>query len=130
MRTKVSILFYAKRAKASVNCLIPINTRITINWDLDNLKSKILYVEKNLIKKDILVNFQTFKNALTVIKERERIWVPILQEHSRIIKKLVGQEYASGTLERYATSLKHIAKFLEWKNKVWYIERNKIDHAL
>ncbi len=31
MKTKVSILFYAKRAKASVNGLIPIYTRITIN---------------------------------------------------------------------------------------------------
>ena len=31
MKTKVSILFYAKRAKASVNGLVPIYTRITIN---------------------------------------------------------------------------------------------------
>ncbi|WP_395061926.1 phage integrase SAM-like domain and Arm DNA-binding domain-containing protein, partial [Flavobacterium sp.] len=31
MKTKVSILFYAKRAKASVNGSVPIYTRITIN---------------------------------------------------------------------------------------------------
>lgn len=31
MKTKVSILFYAKRAKASVNGLAPIYTRITVN---------------------------------------------------------------------------------------------------
>ncbi len=31
MKTKVSILFYAKRAKASVNGTVPIYTRITIN---------------------------------------------------------------------------------------------------
>jgi site-specific recombinase XerD len=31
MKTKVSILFYAKKAKAAVNGLIPIYTRITIN---------------------------------------------------------------------------------------------------
>ena len=31
MKTKVSILFYAKRAKAIVNGLVPIYTRITIN---------------------------------------------------------------------------------------------------
>ena len=31
MKTKVSILFYAKRAKASVNGLVPIYTRITVN---------------------------------------------------------------------------------------------------
>ena len=31
MKTKVSILFYAKRAKASTNGLVPIYTRITVN---------------------------------------------------------------------------------------------------
>jgi hypothetical protein len=31
MKTKVSILFYAKRAKARVNGLVPIYTRITVN---------------------------------------------------------------------------------------------------
>ena len=31
MKTKVSILFYAKKAKAAANGLVPIYTRITIN---------------------------------------------------------------------------------------------------
>ena len=31
MKTKVSILFYAKKAKTSVNGLVPIYTRITID---------------------------------------------------------------------------------------------------
>lgn len=31
MKTKVSILFYAKRAKANANGLVPIYTRITID---------------------------------------------------------------------------------------------------
>ena len=31
MKTKVSILFYAKKAKTNVNGLVPIYTRITIN---------------------------------------------------------------------------------------------------
>lgn len=39
MKTKVSILFYAKRAKASVNGLIPIYTRITINGKRIELSS-------------------------------------------------------------------------------------------
>jgi site-specific recombinase XerD len=39
MKTKVSILFYAKRAKASVNGLVPIYTRITINGKRIELSS-------------------------------------------------------------------------------------------
>ncbi len=39
MKTKVSILFYAKRAKASVNGLVPIYIRITINGKRIELSS-------------------------------------------------------------------------------------------
>ena len=101
----------------------------SINGHLDNLKSKILNVEKNLIKKDIPVNFETFKNELTGKKERERMLVPIFQEHNRKIKELVGQEYAAGTLERYETSLRHTKEFLIWKYNVSDINIEKIDHS-
>jgi hypothetical protein len=101
----------------------------SINGHLDNLKSKILNVEKNLIKKDIPVNFESFKNELTGKKERERMLIPIFQEHNRKIKELVGQEYAPGTLERYETSLKHTKNFLLWKYNLTDINIDKIDHA-
>ena len=101
----------------------------SINGHLDNLKSKILNVEKNLIKKDILVNFESFKNELTGKKERERMLIPIFQEHNRKIKELIGQEYAPGTLERYETSLKHTKNFLLWKYNLTDINIDKIDHA-
>ena len=84
----------------------------SLNGHLDQLKSKILNIEKNLIKKDIPITFETFKNELTGKKERERMLVPIFQEHNRKIKELVGQQYAAGTLERYETSLKHTKDFL------------------
>jgi hypothetical protein len=101
----------------------------SINGHLDNLKSKILNVEKNLIKKDIPVNFETFKNELSGKKERERMLVPIFQEHNRKIKELVGQEYAPGTLERYETSLKHTKDFIFWKYNITDINIEKIDHS-
>jgi len=101
----------------------------SINGHLDNLKSKILNLEKNLIKKDIPVNFESFKNELSGKKERERMLIPIFQEHNRKIKELVGQEYAPGTLERYETSLKHTINFLLWKYNLTDINIEKIDHA-
>ena len=101
----------------------------SINGHLDNLKSKILNVEKSLIKKDIPVNFESFKNELSGKKERERMLIPIFQEHNRKIKELVGQVYAPGTLERYETSLKHTKNFLLWKYNLTDINIDKIDHA-
>ena len=101
----------------------------SINGHLENLKSKILNVEKNLIKKDIPVNFESFKNEFIGRKEHERLLIPIFQEHNRKIKELIGLEYAAGTLERYETSLKHTKDFLSWKYNLTDINIEKIDHA-
>ncbi|MEZ7507373.1 Arm DNA-binding domain-containing protein [Flavobacterium sp. Arc2] len=60
----------------------------SLNGHLDQLKSKILNIEKNLIKKDIPITFETFKNEFQGKKERERMLIPIFQEHNRKIKEL------------------------------------------
>ena len=164
MKTKVSILFYAKRAKASVNGLVPIYTRITINgkrielssnrfvemskWSteagkmkgnseearsinshLDMLRIQIIDMQMELVHKKIPVTTETLKSKILGVDERQRMLIPIFQDHNNKIKELVGKEYAPGTLERYKTSLSHTIEFLQWKYKVSDIEINKIDHA-
>jgi hypothetical protein len=164
MKTKVSILFYAKRAKARVNGLVPIYTRITINgkrtelssnrfvelskWSteagkmkgnseearsinshLDLLKIQIIDAQMELIHKKIPVTTETLKSKILGTEERQRMLIPIFQDHNNKIKELLGIEYAPGTLERYKTSLSHTIEFLQWKYKVSDIEINKIDHA-
>lgn len=84
-----------------------------INGHLDNLRTKILIAEKELNKKDIPINLETLKNMLLGTKERQCLLVPIFVEHNNKIKKLLGIEYASGTYERYQTSLKHTKDFLK-----------------
>ena len=100
-----------------------------INGHLDNLRTKILIAEKELNKKDIPVNLETLKNILLGTKERQRLLVPIFEEHNNKIKELLGIEYAPGTYERYQTSLKHTKDFLNWKYSISDIDITKIDHA-
>lgn len=101
----------------------------SLNGHLDQLKSRILNIEKILIKKDIPITLETFKKELSGKKERERMLIQIFQDHNNKIKELVGKEYAPGTLERYNTSLRHTVEFLEWKYKVSDIDIKQIDHA-
>ena len=100
-----------------------------INGHLDNLRTKILIAEKELNKKDIPVNLETLKNMLLGTKERQRLLIPIFEEHNNKIKELLGIEYAPGTYERYQTSLKHTKDFLNWKYSISDIDITKIDHA-
>ena len=39
----------------------------------------------------------------------------VFPEQNEKMAKLVGQDYADGTLERYKTSYDHTAKFIQWK---------------
>jgi len=164
MKTKVSILFYAKRAKANANGLVPIYTRITVNgkrielssnrfvepskWSTDAGKMKgtseearLLNSHLNLLKmhimeaqmelnlKKIPLTTETLKSKILGVEERQRMLVPIFQDHNDKMKELVCKEYAQGTLDRYTTSLRHTIEFLQWKYKISDIELNKIDHA-
>lgn len=101
----------------------------TINGHLENLKALVLKSESNLLKKDIPINDETLKNEMFGKKERQRMLVPIFQDHNDKMRTLVGNEYAPGTLERYKTSLRHTIAFLQWKYAVSDIEINKIDHC-
>ena len=101
----------------------------TINSHLDYLKNQVLEAEKKLFKKDISITSENLKNELFCLAETKRMLIPIIQDHNNRIKALVGKEYASGTLERYITSLKHTQDFIQWKFKVSDIDITKIDHA-
>ncbi|GEC80122.1 site-specific integrase [Flavobacterium aquatile] len=101
----------------------------SINSYLDLMKSKVLDIQMELIHKNQEVNIENFKSKLFGLEEKQRMLVPIFQDHNNKIKELVGKEYASGTLERYTTSLKHTIEFLEWKYKVSDIDITKINHA-
>ncbi len=100
-----------------------------INGQLDMMKAIVYETEKKLFMNQITITFETFKNEYQGKKDRERMLIPIFEEHNRKIKELVGQEYAPGTLERYQTSLKHTKDFLFWKYNISDINIEKIDHS-
>ncbi|MBS3992220.1 MAG: site-specific integrase, partial [Bacteroidetes bacterium] len=102
-----------------------------INNYLDETFTKLILVEKSLIKKDMPVTRESFKNELFGIHQNIQIrtLIPIFQDHNSRMKILVGQEFAKSTHKRYETSLKHTQDFLLWKFKASDIELEKIDHA-
>lgn len=101
----------------------------SINSLLDFTRNRINEIHFELLKENKGITIEEFKNKLLGIKERERLLIPIFEEHNRKIKELIGLEYAAGTYERYVTSLKHTKDFLFWKYNQRDIPISKIDHA-
>jgi len=100
-----------------------------INGQLEMMRAIIYETEKKLFMNQVPITFESFKNEYQGKKERDRMLIPIFEEHNRKIKELLGQEYAPGTLERYQTSLKHTKDFIFWKYNITDINIEKIDHA-
>lgn len=101
----------------------------SINSYLDLMKAKVLEVQMELLHRNEALTIENFKNKILGTEERQRMLVPIFQDHNNKIKELVGKEYAPGTLERYTTSLKHTIEFMQWRYNVSDIDITKIDHA-
>lgn len=101
----------------------------TINSHLDILKIKVLDAERDLYNKRESITAETINNRLIGVNKRERMLIPIFEEHNRKMKELIDLEYAAGTYERYVTSLRHTQNFLLWKYNVSDIGIDKIDHA-
>ncbi len=101
----------------------------SINSYLDLMKTKVFNAQMELMHRNENLTIENFKEKLLGTEQRQRMLIPIFQDHNNKIKELVGKEYAPGTLERYKTSLSHTIEFLQWKYKVSDIEITKIDHA-
>lgn len=101
----------------------------SINSYLDLMKSKVLDAQMELLHRNEALTIENFKIKILGTEERQRMLIPIFQDHNNKIKELVGKEYAPGTLERYTTSMKHTIEFMQWKYNVSDIDITKIDHA-
>lgn len=101
----------------------------TINNYLDLMKSKVFDIQMELIHKNEELSLENFKSRILGTHQRERMIIPIYQNHNDKIEKLIGNCYAYGTLERFKISLKHLQEFIQWKYNLSDISINKIDYA-
>ena len=101
----------------------------TINSYLDLMKSKVFDVQMELIHKNEELSLENFKSRILGTHQRERMIIPIYQNHNDKIEELIGNGYAHGTLERFKISLKHLQEYILWKYNLSDISINKIDYA-
>ncbi len=99
----------------------------TLNNYLDLMKSKVFDVQMELIHKNEELSLENFKSRILGTNQRDRMIIPIYQNHNDKIEDLIGNGYAYGTLERFKISLKHLQEFILWKYNVSDIGINKID---
>lgn len=101
----------------------------SINAYLKTIELQVYEAHHELLKDKVEITAETLKHKLLGIDERQRMLVPIFQDHNRKIETLVNDEFSPSTYKRYCISLKHTIDFLKWKYNISDIDIRKIDHA-
>ncbi|PKB15093.1 site-specific integrase [Flavobacterium sp. 5] len=101
----------------------------SLNAYLKTLEQQVYEAHHQVLKDKEQATSSILKAKLQGTDEKQRMLVPIFQDHNNKIKELIGKEYAAGTLERYTTSLNHTIEFMQWKYNISDIDITKIDHA-
>lgn len=163
MDTKISILFYGRKAKTTRDNLLPIYLRVTIQgrrlelsthryvsparWSveagkvkgssaearginayLDTLRTKAYAHQRELLQEGRPVTVDTFKEKWMGVEEKPVMLLEVFQMHNDQVGKLVGKDYAPGTLTRYKTSLQHTRDFIQWKYSAEDIDVKKLSY--
>ncbi|AYN01775.1 hypothetical protein EAG08_17030 [Chryseobacterium sp. 3008163] len=87
----------------------------SLNFYLKTFEQKVYDAYHSLVKDKERVTCETLKNKLLGRNELSRTPIPIFQNHNDRMEKLIGKEFAIGTLGRYKTCLRHTNEFLKWK---------------
>lgn len=101
----------------------------SFNFYLKTFEQRIFDAYHELMMDKDLITCESLKNKLLGTEIKSRMLIPIFQDHNDRMEKLVGKEFAIGTLGRYKTCMSHTKAFLKWKFKVSDIDIKKIDYA-
>ena len=101
----------------------------SLNFYLKTFEQKVYNTYHELMRDKEPVTCEVLKNKLLGRGELSRTLIPVFQDHNDRMEKLVGKEFAPGTLIRYKTTLKHTKEFLKWKYNISDIDIKKIDYA-
>ncbi|AIL45226.1 MULTISPECIES: site-specific integrase [Weeksellaceae] len=101
----------------------------SLNFYLKTFEQKVYDTYHKLIRDGEPVSSELLKNKLLGKDQKNRMLIPIFKDHNCRMEKLVGKEFAKGTLTRYKTCLSHTEEFLLWKYNISDIDIRKIDYS-
>lgn len=100
----------------------------TFNRYLSEIESKLYRIHQDLSQNGDSVTAIKIKNSYFGKDKVHKMLLEIFQDHNDKVEKLVGKDFAPGTLERYKTAKKHIANYIQQEYKVNDIPVKEVDH--
>lgn len=138
----VRITINGKRAEASINrkvsvalwnsegnCMLGNSSEaFTLNRQVSKIRNDIYSHYNRLSDHGDYVTAMQLRDAFLGKNKNEKMILTIFQAHNDQVEKLIGKDFAAGTLERYRTAKKHVQNFIKWKYQADDLPVNRIDH--
>ena len=99
-----------------------------LNRYLNSLENMIFKIQQKLLDDNRPISALLIKNIFTGKIENHKMLLKIFQDHNNQVERLVGKDFAPGTLERYKTAKKHLESYIKLEYKIEDISVKEIDH--
>lgn len=102
----------------------------TANHTLNIIRNNLLNIRADLQAQGKLITSEIVVNIHLGKEEKKYTLIQLLEYfNEQYVKKLVGKDYATGTYQRYKTSLDHVTRFIKHKFKVDDMFLNDVTYA-
>ncbi len=98
-----------------------------LNRYMGSIRHKIHQIQERLSKEDALITAEIVKNIYLGRSDKRRMLLEIFQEHNKKVEKLIGKDFAPGTVTRYKTAKKHIEDYIIFQFNVKDISVKEVD---
>lgn len=99
-----------------------------LNKYIDSIANRIYKIHHRLIEENKLITANNIRNIYQGKNEVRKMTLEIFENHNIQMEKLVGKDYALGTLERYKTAKRHLENYIICEYKLEDIPVTEIDH--
>ena len=99
-----------------------------LNRYMDSIKVKVNKIQETLLENKELITSEIIKNIYLGKNLKHKMLLEIFQAHNDKIERLVGKEFAPGTIERYKTAKKHVSDYINLEYGVADIPVKDVDH--
>lgn len=99
-----------------------------LNRYLISLEHKVFKIQQKLLDENRAITALLIKNIFTGKAEKQKMLLIIFQDHNDQVEKLVGKDFAPGTLERYKTAKKHLHEYIKLEYNLEDISVKDVNH--
>ncbi|AOW16882.1 recombinase [Polaribacter vadi] len=99
-----------------------------LNRYIDDISNKIHKIHQKLVEENKKITALKIREIFCGKDENQKMLLVIFQDHNNQVERLVGKDFAPGTLERYKTAKKHLEAFIKLEYKLEDINIKDVNH--